>query len=369
MNPNNDAAPANILVVDDTAANLQLLAGMLKDHGYRVRPVTSGEMAFRAIEAQIPDLILLDVSMPGMDGYEVCRRLKADPRWQDIPVLFISALNDTEDKVRAFQAGGVDYVSKPFQFEEVDARVRTHLEFQRQKKQLQQNYATLQELETLRDSLTHMIAHDMRSPLTAVQLSLELLQGTVSKGDLESQELFANSVRSIAQLIELVSQMLDVSRLEAGKLELQRQNADLTAITKEALALLQPLAGSRAIVTVMPEPVMANVDRDLLRRVIGNLLGNALKFTPTNGQVCVTVKNEGPSARVEVTDTGCGIAPEHLKTVFEKFGQVGQRPKIAGSGLGLTFSKMAIEAHHGEIGVVSALGQGSTFWFSLPQQN
>lgn len=366
MHPKNETVPANILAVDDTAANLQLLTSMLKDHGYRVRPVTSGEQAFRAIEAQIPDLILLDVTMPGMDGYEVCRRLKADERWRDIPVLFISALNDTEDKVRAFQAGGVDYVSKPFQFEEVDARVRTHLEFQRQKIQLRQNYAELKELETLRDSLTHMIAHDMRSPLMAMQLSLELLEDTVATSDPESQQLFANSRTSVAQLIELVSQMLDVSRMEAGKLELKRENTNLTTIAKEALTLLQPLVGKRPIITVMPEPVMVNADPDLIRRVIGNLLGNALKFTQANGEVRMTVRNDSTTVRVEIADTGCGIPPENLETVFEKFGQVSQRKKTLGSGLGLTFSKMAIEAHGGQIGVVSTVGQGSTFWFTLP---
>ncbi|MFT3783670.1 MAG: hybrid sensor histidine kinase/response regulator [Nibricoccus sp.] len=366
MTPIQNTPVANILVVDDTAANLQLLTGVFKDHGYKVRPVTSGEMALRAIEAQIPDLILLDVTMPGMNGYEVCRRLKAEERWRDIPVLFISALNDTEDKVRAFQAGGVDYVSKPFQFEEVDARVRTHLELQRQKIQLRHSYAELKELETLRDSLTHMIAHDMRSPLAAVQLSLELLKATIAYSA-ESDELLTNSMRSISQLIELVSQLLDVSRLEAGKLELHRQNTNLVSLAQDALRMLQPLVGTRSVVSSATEPVLANVDPDLIRRVLGNLLGNALKFTPNFGEIRLSVKNEAAAAHIEVSDTGCGIAPEHLEKVFEKFGEVGQKTKIPGSGLGLTFSKMVVEAHGGQIGVISTVGQGSTFWLTLPK--
>lgn len=304
--------------------------------------------------------------MPGMDGYEVCRRLKADERWREIPVLFISALSDTEDKVRAFQAGGMDYVSKPFQFEEVDARVRTHLEFQRQKLQLKQSYAELKELENLRDNLTHMIAHDMRSPLLAMQLGLELLRSTVASTP-ETDEMLTNSLSSTAQLIELVSQMLDVSRMEAGKLELRRKNTDLVSLVHDAMALLRPLVGKRVIGVVAPEPAIANIDPDLIRRVIGNLLGNALKFTAAEGEIRISVINEGPRVRVEVADTGCGIPPEHLKSVFEKFGQVARKSHMAGSGLGLTFSKMVVEAHSGEIGVTSVLTEGSTFWFSLPK--
>ena len=136
MSPTNSNASSTILVVDDTPANLQLLTGMLKERGYKVRPAPNGELALRAAQLNPPDLILLDICMPEMDGYEVCARLKADVRLRDIPVLFISALDEATDKVRAFQAGGVDYVAKPFQLEEVDARVRTHLEIRRQKREL-----------------------------------------------------------------------------------------------------------------------------------------------------------------------------------------------------------------------------------------
>lgn len=358
--------PINILAVDDTAANLQLLTGMLKERGYRVRPVTSGEMALRAIEAQLPDLILLDITMPGMDGFEVCRRIKANSAWADIPVLFISALNDTEDKVKAFQVGGVDYVSKPFQFEEVNSRVHTHLELQRQKRELKKNFVALQELEHLRDSLTHMIVHDMRSPLTAVQLSLEMIDSQMAPDDKDTHTILTGAQQSIYQLLELVSGMLDVSRMEAGKMELHRKMTDIVALAQDAVQVLRPLALGKQLFCNSTEPVPAQVDPDLIRRVISNLLSNALKFTLPGGKVSVTVLRAGNNARVEVKDSGSGIAPEHHQLIFEKFGQVGQRTRVVGSGLGLTFAKMAIDAHRGEIGVISALGQGSTFWFQIP---
>ena len=366
MNTPQPQASANILVVDDTAANLQLLTGMLKGRGYRVRPVSSGEMALRAVETHAPDLILLDISMPDMDGYEVCRRIKANEHWRDIPVLFISALSDTEDKVRAFQAGGVDYVGKPFQFEEVDARVRTHLELHRQQLELKDNYKRLQEMEHLRDNLTHMIAHDMRSPLLALQLSLGLLGDSIPPGSTDDTAVLDNAKLGVTQLIDMVSQMLDVSRMEAGRMELKREPCDLASVAGEAIAALRPLAESRTIVVESRSPVAAACDRELIRRVIGNLVGNAIKFTSTTGRISVAAHAEADRVRVTVTDDGPGIPPEKHRLIFEKFGQVADRNHGGGSGLGLTFCKMAVEAHGGAIGVESLPGHGSTFWFSLP---
>jgi len=366
MNTSSPQASANILMVDDTAANLQLLTGMLKGRGYKVRPVSSGEMALRAVETHAPDLILLDISMPEMDGYEVCRRLKADERWRDIPVLFISALSDTEDKVRAFQAGGVDYVGKPFQFEEVDARVRTHLALHRQQQELKANYDRLQDMERLRDNLTHMIAHDMRSPLLALQLSLGLLGSDIPIGEVDTAAVLENARLGVTILIDMVSQMLDVSRMEAGKMELKREPCDLVAIAKDALAALRPLAETRTLAVATAAPVAATCDRDLIRRVIANLVGNAIKFTATSGHIAVAAIADEDRIRVTVTDDGTGIPPDKHRLVFEKFGQVADRSHGSGSGLGLTFCKMAVEAHGGTIGLESAPGRGSTFWFTLP---
>ena len=164
----------NILVVDDTPANLQLLAGMLKDRGYKPRTVSSGERALEAARLMRPDLVLLDVNMPMMDGFEVCEHMKADPDLKNIPILFISALTDTTVKVKAFRVGGDDYITKPFQFEEVEARVQTQLDLHRQRRELQTSYEQLRHLEELRDNLTHMVVHDMRSLLMAITAPLEL---------------------------------------------------------------------------------------------------------------------------------------------------------------------------------------------------
>jgi len=360
--------PADILIVDDTPANLQLLAGMLRERGYKVRPAPGGETALRAAAASPPDLVLLDITMPGMDGYEVCRRLKADPRLRDIPVLFISALTETDDKVRAFQAGGVDYVGKPFQLEEVEARVRTHLELRRHRLELENNYARLTELEKLRDSLTHMVAHDMKSPLLAVQLSLDVLRFSLPREDAGITEILETARASLNSVVQMITQMIDVSRLEAGQLLLERAPADLGEIAEEMLAKHRPLATERKLALDAPAPVTAEIDADLIRRVLANLVGNAIKFTRSTGHVTVSVRADGAVARVEVRDDGPGIAPELHAKIFEKFGQVQDHKAHLGSGLGLTFCKMAIEAHGGAIGVLSTQGSGSTFWFTVPLQ-
>ena len=239
-NPHSDAS---ILVVDDTLANLQLLAELLNKRGYRARAVPSGKLALQAVQTEPPDLILLDVNMPEMSGYEVSQRLKAEPAWAEIPVIFISALHETLDKVKAFSTGGVDYITKPFQFEEVEARVSTHLELRRQKRELQASYMRLQELERQRDGLVHMVAHDMRSPLCAIQMTMEILKGTLDTQDKENIEMLDDAYSSANTLCNMVTQLLDISRMESGQMPLSKSECDLAKTARIALDSLGALAG------------------------------------------------------------------------------------------------------------------------------
>lgn len=365
--PTDTPPPApSILVVDDTPANLQLLASMLKGHGYRVRPINSGEQALRAVETQVPDLILLDITMPDMDGYEVCRRLKGNELWRDIPVLFISALNSTEDKVRAFTAGGVDYVSKPFQFEEVEARVRTHLQLRQQQQKLQDNLIRMHEMEILRDNLVHMVVHDMRSPLMVVQMTLEFLETLPGGRPHAEAEMLSTAHQGIRQLGEMASQILDINRMEGGQMQLDRRIFDLAAIGREVVDSLRPLAATKTLTVVPAGPVPAFGDVDIVRRMIANLITNALKFTPESGSVAVTALGEAGTARIFVRDSGPGIDPALHARIFDKYAQIEGPARKAGAGLGLTFVKMAAEAHGGRVILDSAPGKGSTFGLVLP---
>jgi signal transduction histidine kinase len=362
----------SIIVVDDTPANLHLLTGMLKERGYKVRPVSSGKFALQTAKHDPPDLILLDIIMPEMNGYEVCECLKADEQLSGIPVIFISALNETMDKVKAFKVGGVDYVTKPFQFEEVQARVATHLELRRQKRLIQESNEQLRTLEKLRDNLVHMVVHDMRTPLTALYgflQTLERLEGE-SLSD-RGREFVQTALASTEDLVEMVSSLLDVSKMEAGEMKLNLTQCELLTIAREALAKVEPLRGDRQLMlSGADEPVTVMADAEIIARVFQNLLGNALKFTPDGGRVSVGIEPSADAVRVLVQDTGPGIPPEYRERIFEKFGQV-EHPankQRYSTGIGLTFCKLAVEAHGGQVGVDSEEGRGSTFWFTLPRR-
>src|SRR5688572_10779601 len=228
----------SILVVDDTLENLRLLAGMLNGQGYEVRPVNGGKQALQAIERDPPDLILLDINMPEMDGYEVCRRLRQLEGARDIPVIFLTALTETDCRVNAFNVGGVDYITKPFQLDEVYARIRTHLRLRRLQAELEERNRTLEEsyerlraLEKLRDDLIHMVVHDMRSPLSNILIMLEMLASDLS--DEASERVrrdLATARTSTRELVEMARQLLDINRMEQRSMPLDLEQHGLISV-------------------------------------------------------------------------------------------------------------------------------------------
>ncbi|MCK9462865.1 MAG: response regulator [Proteobacteria bacterium] len=345
----------HILIVDDSPANLLLLARMLGEKGYRTLTASSGKLALEAARADPPDLILLDITMPEMNGYETCEQIKADTTLRDIPVIFISSLNETIDKVKAFGVGGVDYVTKPFQFEEVYARVQTHLQLRR--------------LGRLRDSLTHMVVHDLRNPLTVICDFLDILEFQKAQVlSATTQALVTVARRSAEDLLTMIGSILDVAKMGAGEMSLQREPCDLGALVRALLDTIHPLPDNRTVTLEAKKPsLFAPVDAGLIRRVLQNLLGNALKYTPVGGDVRVVLTPSRGEIRIEVIDLGPGIAPEYHQRIFEKYGQVEDRTNRVGTGLGLAFCKLAVEAHGGRIGVESEVGKGSTFWMTLPR--
>lgn len=360
----------DILIVDDTPENLKVLADLLKRNGHKVRPAPDGVVALRAAERKPPDLVLLDISMPHMNGYEVCERLKSMPALADVPVLFISGLSEPIDKVRAFRAGGVDFVTKPFEAEELLARVNTHLRLHRLHRELAGSYARLQQLEALRESLTNMIVHDMRSPLAALSTSLHLMKEDLastipaeSLGDIDA------AIDGAERLIQMVNDLLDISRLEAGEMPLDRRRSDLRTVVDAALVSLARLTSHLNVQLDMPDDAaFAHLDPPVIQRTLENLIANAAKFTPRGGSVTIAVEHGDDEVRVSVLDEGPGIPAEYHLKIFEKFGQVESRKegRLHSSGLGLAFCRLAVEAHGGTIGVDSEPGRGSRFWISLP---
>ena len=371
-------ARPRIMIVDDHPENLKLLKRMLQDCGWAVLAFPDGAMALKAAARQPPDLVLLDITMPGMDGYAVCRELKAAPATRAVPVLFLSALTAAEDKVTAFQNGGEDFITKPFHFEEVKARVAAHLrihhyrmELEAKNRALEDSYRTLREMASMRDTLVHMVVHDMRNLLQTVIVVQQVVKKMAPDqfGD-EGPRVLQDAIASSFLLREMIGTVLDLSKMEAGAMELKVKRCDLREVARGALEPMRALQDQGVLVLELPpEPLPALCDPPMVGRIILNLVSNAVKFTPRRaGAIVVGLCASEAGVRVAVRDQGPGIAGQYLERIFERYNQ-GPGPgedAHQSTGLGLAFAKMAVEAHGGRIGVESRVGAGSTFWFLLP---
>jgi len=357
-----------VLVVDDTIDNLRLLSDILDHRGYEVRAVTSGAQALLAAAADPPDLILLDITMPDMDGYEVCRRLKAQPASRDVPVIFLTALNETADKVKGFDIGGVDYVTKPFQVEEVLARVQTHVALRQAQVALAESNTHLRALEQLRDDMVQMIVHDMRSPLTALLLRLRFLGSPPATLSEQQAEDLRAAIQSAQALTRMTDDLLDVSRLEEGRMPVERSVWDLTRMARDVCAALAAMDRDRSIDVESTAAIEATCDGGLVRRIMENLVSNGIRHTPAGSRLRVSIASADGRVRVAVHDEGDGVPQEARARIFEKFGTLETRHEriYPSFGVGLAFCKLAVEAQGGTIGLDSREPIGSTFWFELP---
>ena len=366
-----DPARSIILVVDDNPANRAILHRRLSRHGYRVEEAQDGTTALQRLAAGGIDLVLLDVLLPDIDGLTLCRTLKGDPQTTAIPILLVTALHERHDRLAGIAAGANDFLTKPIDGQDLLLRCRNALAAKRQYDRTVTAYRKLQQLEELRDRLTHLIVHDMRSPLSGLTGYLDLFLSR-SQGQVDERlRLLVEKATIQAHSLEgLINHVLDVSRLEAGAMPLNREQHDLVHLARIAVAALGSVV-ERVPVRIKAPPMGLPVvcDRDLIKRVYINLLSNALRYSPDGSEVILSLTQSNGAIRTEVLDDGPGIAHEHHKLIFEKFSQVKSVPvsgKSSTSGLGLTFCKLAIEAHNGTIGVQSQLGQGSLFWFTLP---
>jgi two-component system sensor histidine kinase/response regulator len=361
--------PALLLVVDDDPINVELLCDLLGSMEYRVLGATGGEEALRMAREEQPDLVLLDVMMPGMNGLEVCRRLRADPATARIPVVFLTALSDSDDKLRAIEAGGDDFLTKPFNRPILVARIRALLRLKAARDELELSYRKLQALERLRDDLTRMIVHDLKSPLTSMLGTLELaVDGDLGPLAVEQLRLLSDARERGDEMLQLIENLLEVSRLEDSRLHLQLREVEVPALLHEVAEewkVRTELRGASLAVGPAP-PVAVRVDERLLRRVLGNLIGNAVRHGGEGVRVHLFAEpGPGDAVRFIVADDGVGIPGEHHETIFHKHRSL--RPDGTGSsGLGLTFCRLAVEAHGGWIRVRSAAGEGAEFHFLLP---
>ncbi|WP_309385499.1 hybrid sensor histidine kinase/response regulator [Cerasicoccus frondis] len=361
-----------IAVVDDTSENLKVLRRLLVQAAYKVLCFNDAESALRAFAKRKPDLVLMDVNMPTMDGYEACSEMKAQDQLRDIPVIFISALSDSEDIVRGFSVGGADYIVKPFRAPEVLARVKNNVSNHFLQKSLRESYQQVVELESMRDNLVHMIVHDLRTPLSTMQGYAQLCERRIQDGDIPRLDDIQRINDGADRMSCMLNDMLSVNQVERSGLRLNQGQFDVTEECRQLISLFQTTYPRHALSLSAPGyPIVLQADEGLIRRVIENLLVNAVKFTQTGLEILLEVKKDASgTVHIAVTDQGKGVPDEDKQRIFNKFSQaLTSDTRYKGSiGLGLTFCKYAVEAHSGEIGVQDSPNGGSRFWFSLPDK-
>lgn len=393
-----ETAEANaILLVDDNSTNLGILMKALSEAGYRVRVAQDGESAIAQTVYAKPDLILLDVMMPGVDGFETCRRLKANSETESIPIIFMTALSDVFDKVRGFQAGAIDYITKPFEIDEVLVRVRTHLKLQNlqnqlqiQNQQLQAEICERQKAQEAVEVFLHAVSHDLRNPVTGGLLVLQSLlkEAEANGAAIVSQSVLQRMIQSHDRQLALINSLLETHANETGGISLHKKAVHLHQLAEQLIADWKPLLekDNAVLQNLLPKdlpPVWA--DSNQLYRVYENLIANALKHNPPGltlalkaehlntqlppknsfaSQGLMTVSE--PMLYCTVEDNGVGISAEQIVNIFELYKRGEQARRTVGLGLGLYLCRQIIVAHGGQIGVKSQVKQGSTFWFTLP---
>ena len=369
---NSNPQEMTVLIVDDTPANIDVLSQILEEEGYTILVATSGQAALDLAPLSRPDLILLDVMMPpGIDGFETCKRLKANKETASIPVIFITAKTETEDIVEGFSLGGVDYISKPFRHEEVCVRIHNQLQLQSLIRQLEKQNKQLLDLNDLKNRFLGIAAHDLRGPLASIKGFSKFLIEDDDNLSKETRAGFAENIHLASKnMLNLISNLLDISVIESGALQLQLQSASLKNLIEERGRLHQFSADKKDIALnfelddIPPFPF----DPNRIGQVLDNLISNAIKFSPTGTSVSMRLEQKNDVVVFSLQDEGPGITLEDQEKMFHQFQKLSARPTAgeASHGLGLSIAKIMIEVHQGKLGFSSKVGEGSTFSFSLP---
>ena len=377
---------STILIVDDSAANLGFLRDYLLMYKFNILIAQEGQIALDLIEqGERPDLIMLDIMMPGMDGFEVCKRLKENDATKDVPVIFLSVLSEASDRLRGFEIGAVDYIDKPFQKEEVLARVTAQLTIRKQQldlkreikertiaeKQLQRYTEELKELNASKDKFFSIIAHDLKSPFTALLGFADYLTSQLDELNKdEIRECSTNIYKSAQGVYNLLENLLHWSSIQTGRIEFTPMSFNLNKLIDEIFILYQVNAFKKKIklINSLSSSIDVYADRKMVETVLRNLISNAIKYTPVSGDVFISAEQNNEKIEISVVDNGIGISQEQLATLFriDEHQNGGNTEKEMGTGIGLILCKEFVNKNNGEIWVNSKIGEGSKFIFSLP---
>jgi signal transduction histidine kinase len=351
----------NILVVDDLPHNLELLVAKLGVQGYHVRPASSGRMALLAAQSEPPELVLLDILMPEMDGYDTCRAFKADPTLKDIPIIFLSALDDSLDKIKAFKVGAADYVSKPFHFEEMQLRIETHLMLYRQRHEITQQ-------REFKSRFLAMASHEFRTPLAVIRTSFDLLRLNYERLTPEKRQArFEVINHQITLLNKIVDNLMFFNKLEAGRIEFDPQGVLLSDFCRTLCHQFHELYPQHEFLSPREWPSgHFQLDSELLGHILTNLLNNAFKYSAPGSQVRFYLQEWQDLLVFEIHDQGIGIPQNEQDQLFSPFYRASNAKDLLGTGLGLSIVKQFVELHGGDIEFESQEGQGTFFRVSLP---
>lgn len=370
-----------ILVVDDNPTNLSVLFDLLIAKGYTVLFAEDGESALERVKHTIPDLILLDIMMPGIDGYETCDRLNAMERTRDVPVIFMTALSDTHDKIRAFEKGAVDYITKPFQQAEVLARIHSHLTIQRLQRQLQKYVMDLQQLNASKDRFFSIISHDLRGQFASMRILSDVLHSERHELDPDKADVVHDLNRTINRSYRLMENLLDWALLQQGGMKYSPIELELREMLQTSVKMMDQNAKQKEqTLTAIDNPpgseqLIIYADEKMVHTILRNLISNAIKFTERAGHIRVSGQRYTPSdaapadyVLISIEDNGVGMSEKALGKIFridEKYQTQGTAQEL-GTGLGLILCKELVEKNDGQIWVTSEAGKGSTFYFTLP---
>lgn len=372
MNMEINPSEYKILIVDDVMSNVLLLKVLLTNEKFAIATASNGRQALEQVEKENPDLVLLDVVMPDMSGFEVAQHLKSNPNTADIPIIFLTALNSTADIVKGFQVGANDFISKPFNKEELIIRVTHQISLVAAKRLILSKTEELQRTIAGRDKLYSVIAHDLRSPMGSIKMVLNMLILNLpsEKIGAEMYELLTMANQTTEDVFSLLDNLLKWTKSQIGKLNVVYQDVDLVEVTDGVIEIFSMVASLKKIRIreMKPEKIMVNADIDMLKTVVRNLLSNAIKFSKENSEVLVKMEEVDGMAVVSVQDYGCGISEEgqkkllHTDTHFSTFGTNNEE----GSGLGLLLCKDFVVKNGGKLWFTSKEGEGSIFSFSIP---
>lgn len=373
-----------ILVVDDTPLNLALMRDLLETD-YTVKLAPSGERALKIAKLQPPDLVLLDIMMPDVDGYEVCRRLKADPMTADIPVIFLTGKTETQDEQMGFSLGAADYITKPISPPIVLARVKAHLLFKQardalelrnleDKQRFDSALAQQVQLNELKSTFVAMTSHEFRTPLTSILVSQSLLRNYCDRLPVDERNGLLDSIdTSVKRMVLMLDQVLTIGRADAHLLSFNPKSFNLLTLCyqlRDEANTVHAMGGKAQATRValdveLDEPDMLG-DEKLLRHILGNLLSNAIKYSPQSAEAFFSVRRDANGHCFEVRDQGIGIPASDLPRLFGDFHRASNVGNIPGTGLGLAIVKRAVESHGGTIAVTSQPGVGTSFTVTIP---